>query len=233
MNHQLYMYSAVKRHFIERHDFYVAQVKKRLFSQFLDIEEEAETRANETYNSIGRYASEYDDPADYAEAAHEAGVDHYIMLSDLHNQVILGALAGMYHQWDKELRQFLASELRYTCPPETEKSVWNSNIGEVFDLLKHFGWDCRNATFFPGLDAGRLIVNIYKHGNGKALEDLSKKYPEYLFGYDTEQNSLPYRLDHELLTISEDQFGQLADSVRLFWETFPERSFYGGEETEK
>jgi hypothetical protein len=37
--------------------------------------------------------------------------------------------------------------------------------------------------------------------------------------------------DHELLTISEDQFGQLADNVRLFWEAFPEKSFYGGEET--
>jgi len=220
------MYSAVRSHFIERHDFYVEQVKKRLFLQFLDIEKEAETRANEAFNSMGRYASEYDDPADYAEAAHEAGVDHYLMLSDLHNQVILGALAGMYHQWDKELRQFLARELRHTCPPETEKSIWKENIAEIFDLLKDFGWDCRNASFFPALDASRLIVNVYKHGNGKALEDLSKRYPEYLFGYDTGQNSLPYRLDHELLTISEDQFEQLADNVRLFWQEFPERSYY-------
>jgi len=220
------MYGAIRSHFIERHDFYVEQVKKRLFLQFLDIEKEAETRANEAFNSMGRYASEYDDRADYAEAAHEVGVDHYLMLSDLHNQVILGALAGMYHQWDKELRQFLARELRHTSPPETEKSIWKANIGEVFDLLKDFGWDCRNAVFYPTLEASRLIVNVYKHGNGKALEDLSKRYPEYLFGYDTEQNNLPYRLDHELLTISETQFEQLADSVRLFWGEFPERSFY-------
>jgi len=217
---------------MERHDFYVEQVKKRLFSQFLDIEKEADTHANETYNSMGRYATEYDDPADYAEAAHEAGVEHYLMLSDLHNQVLLGALAGMYHQWEKDLRQFLARELRHTCPPETETAVWKENIGEVFDLLKRFGWDCRNAIFFPALDASRLIVNVYKHGNGNGLEHLSKKYPEFLFGYDAELDTLPYRLDHELLTITEDQFAELADGVRRFWEAFPERCFYRGEETD-
>jgi hypothetical protein len=142
------MYNGIRNHFIERHDFYVAQVKKRLFSQFLDIEAEAEACANETYNSMGRYTSEYDDPVKYAEAAHEVAVEHYlIMLHDLHNQVILGALAGMYHQWDKELRQFIARELHHTCPPETEKSIWKENIGELFGLLKDFGWDCQSAAF--------------------------------------------------------------------------------------
>jgi hypothetical protein len=58
------------------------------------------------------------------------------------------------------------------------------------------------------------------------LEDLFQKYPQYLFGYDVEENSLSYRLDHELVKISEDQFGQLASNIRLFWEEFPERSFY-------
>ena len=73
MQHQLYMYGAVRRHIMERHDFYVEQVKKRLFSQFLDIEKEADTHANETYNSMGRYATEYDDPADYAKLLTKLG----------------------------------------------------------------------------------------------------------------------------------------------------------------
>jgi hypothetical protein len=231
MPHQLYMYGGVRKHIIERHNFYFEQVKKRLFSAFHDIDKEADRHADEIYNRMGKYASEYSDPADYAEAAHEAGVDHLLMFAELYNQVILGALAGMYHQWDKELREFIVRELRYSCEDETLKSIWKSNIGEVFDLLKDFGWDCRNAPFFPGLDASRLIVNVYKHGNGNALEDLAKKYPEYLLGCESQQNSPYSRLDHDLLTITEDQFGQLADNVRLFWEDFPERSDYrGGEE---
>ena len=161
----------------------------------------------------------------------EARVDHLLMLAELHKQVILGALAGMYHQWDKDLREFLVRELRHTCTDEIENSIWKPNIGEVFDLLKHFGWDCQAAAFFPALDATRLIVNAYKHGNGKALDDLSKKYPEYLDEYYREPDNSFRRLDHEMLTITEERFGQLADSVRLFWEAFPERSFYRGEES--
>lgn len=194
MQHQLYMYSAIRRHIVERHDFYVEQVKKRLFAQFQDIEAEAETYGNEIYDAMGRYASKYDDPAMYAEAAHDATVDHLIMLSDLHNQVVLGALAGIYHQWDKDLREFIARELRHTTTDETIKSIWKANAGEVFDLLKDFGWDCRNTAFFPALDASRLIVNVYKHGNGKTLGDLSKKYPNYLVGRRRDWNVVPFPL---------------------------------------
>jgi hypothetical protein len=219
------MYSAFRTHVIERHNFYVAQVRKRLFSQFLDIESEAYAHGNEVYNSMGRYSSEDHHSAEYAEAAHEAEVEHYLVLHELHSQVILGALAGMYHQWDKELREFIARELRHTSTDETGKSVWKANIVELFDLLKDFAWDCRSAAYFSTLDACRLIVNVYKHGNGKALEDLAKKYPQYLPGYEVNSNDLSYHLDHEMLTITEDQFGQLANAVRLFWEDFPERSF--------
>jgi len=229
MQHQLYLYRGLRDNIIERHDFYVEQVKKRLFSAFQNIEEEAETYANETYDRMGRYASEYDDPALYAEAAHDAAIDHMWMLGELHKQVILGALAGMYHQWDKELRDFITRELRYTTTEETERTIWKVNSNELFDLLKDFRWDCRTEVFYPALDASRLIVNVYKHGNGKALEDLARKYPAYLFGYKPAVEGYTSRLDHEMLTVSEDQFEELAVNVRLFWEAFPERNYYRGE----
>src|SRR5579871_2176214 len=111
MSHQLYMYTAERRHIIERHDFYVDQIKKRLFLSFQNIDGEADAHANEVFHQMGRYASEYDDPTIYAEAAYEAAIEHVQLLADLHNQVILGALAGVYHQWDKELRKFMVREL--------------------------------------------------------------------------------------------------------------------------
>lgn len=35
-------------------------------------------------------------------------------------------------------------------------------------------------SYFPKLDACRLVVNVYKHGKGTALNQLRSRYPEYL-----------------------------------------------------
>jgi hypothetical protein len=73
------------------------------------------------------HASPDDDFASYAEAAYGARVDFMLMLVELNQQLILGALAGMYHQWDKELRTFIIRELNHTCDDEFLKSLWKSN----------------------------------------------------------------------------------------------------------
>ncbi len=227
MTHQLYMHGDIRKHIIERHNFYVAQVKKRLFSQFVDLETEAETHSNEVYENLGQRYAEDDDGGWCAEAAHDAGIDHYLMLSALHQQIILGAVAGMYHQWDKELREFIIREMRHTCTKESIELIWKEDIGAVYAFLEEFGWQCKTMAFFPDLDACRLIVNIYKHGNGKSLNDLSKKYPQYLTGYKLKEKNSPFPeyLNHEMRTITEEQFEQLSRSILAFWGAFPERSY--------
>ena len=57
------------------------------------------------------------------------------------------------------------------------ENAWRRN---VLDLLNDFGWDCRSLPSFSKIDACRLVVNVYKHGKGPSLEDLAKRYPEYL-----------------------------------------------------
>jgi len=228
---QLYMWIGVRRRILRRHDFYVAQIRARVLSQFQDIEGEATRYADEEYDRLGSLpGDENSDMAVVAEIAHDRGLEFYMLLADLRKQTLLGALAGLYHQWDKDLRDFVEKELTHSIVRETAKKIaWAANVAKVFELLEQFGWNCRACPFFPAIDACRLIVNVYKHGKGHSLEDLARTYPEYLEespGFDSTQAAFPTRsLDHEKLTVSQAQFEQIAGALRKFWEEFPERLF--------
>ena len=225
------MYSGIRKHILRRHDFFVEQVRTRVFSQFRDIEGEAQAHADNQYHWGGSLPARDDiDMSDVAEWALEEGIERYELLSDLRKQIILGALAGLYHQWDKDLREFVEAELRHDIRlGDAAKVAWDPNPRNVFDMLKQFGWDCREEGFFSKIDACRLIVNVYKHGKGRSLEDLAKTYPEYLRNLLGASNfdcsKWMDQLDHERLEISEAQFEVFAAALRTFWTKFPERLF--------
>jgi hypothetical protein len=225
------MWHGIRERILSRHDFYLAQVKTRVLSQFQDIEGEAESFATAEYERGG--AMPYDesiDMADVAEWATDRGHERYALLHDLKKQLILGALAGIYHQWDKDLREFIERELSHNYEMDyVRKIAWDPNIENVFDVLSQFGWNIKDRIWFANIDASRLIVNVYKHGKGRSLEQLAKLYPGYLnnvldeFGgiFATANRSL----DHDWLELSEPQFDSLAGALRMFWVEFPERLF--------
>jgi hypothetical protein len=226
MKPQLYLDISQRRHIIERHDFYVAQVKTRVLSHFVDIENEAECFAETEYQRLGSMGSgEHGDMCAVAEAAEARAQNFYALLSDLKKQTLLGALAGCYHQWDKELRGFLERELMHNFQAnDVQKLAWSKN---VTDVLKQFGWDIRERAFFLLIDACRLIVNVYKHGKGPSLDVLAKYYPIYLRNSlsDGVWPGLSQHVDHEWLDLSEVQFDEIAAAMRQFWDGFPERLY--------
>jgi hypothetical protein len=214
---QLHMWHGTRSRFLGRHDFYVEQIKERVFPPFRDIEAQAQAYGEEAYKSL--CSGTYDENVDAADLAE----------SDLKKQVLLGGLAGLYHQWDKDLRDFLEHELRHDLKADAAvKHSWHPDIGGIFDALKDFGWDCTAEPFYQKIDACRLIVNAYKHGKGKSLNDLAKRFPEYLPDPIPQTSPLFMGnefLDPERLDVSEAQFEKLAAALRQFWERFPERSF--------
>jgi hypothetical protein len=230
MQPQLHMTYGWREYLIKRHDFFVEQVTTRILSRFSNIEDEAERYAEEEFERIGNSpGSEYDysDMASVAETANENAQEYYSMLTDLRKQTALGAVAGMYHQWEKELRKFLELEMRHYFKAEAvKKYAWIVTVDDVFDVLKEFGWDCASLPFFKKVDACRLVVNVYKHGKGNSLESLNGKYPEYLENPMRQFKLFEGYLDHEWLAVSDTQVAEFAAALRDFWLAFPELLYW-------
>lgn len=230
MELQLYMDSGTRKMFQERHRFYAEQIRQRVLSQFRNIEQEAQRFADTEYQRLASLPCGEDggDLGAAAEQAEDAATGFYVLLDDLEKQVTLGALAGMYHQWEKDLRDFLERELQISIIPSIAKEVaWKDpNIERLFDLLEEFGWPLRTQAWFPKLEACRLVVNVYKHGKGRSLDQLAAKHPAYL-------KSPLYEIlprdrqdpDYQYLTLTEAQFREFDDSIASFWSQFPERLF--------
>lgn len=230
MQLQLYMWEGARRIFLDAHRFYVDQLKTRLLSQFDDIEGQADSFAEEAYERIGSSSGHGGfDMSDAADWAYEEAASHYLALTELRKQVLLGGLAGMYHQFDKQLREFIEREmLRYVDHEWTDRHVWKPAGDKVLDILEEFGWRVKSLPFYPLLDALQLVVNVYKHGKGRSLNELNDRYERFVVdpvkvaGYGEWRTTL----DHEWLTVTDDQFDEFAAAISDFWSAMPERLYY-------
>ncbi|MBK1625510.1 hypothetical protein [Afifella marina] len=214
---------------IEQHDFYVREARSRLLSRFENIEADADRAANAWLEEGGRWFNPDDDPGRYYEVANDVGIQHYQMLCDMREQTRLSVVAGMYHQWDKQLRDWLVREIQHwhrgDCVPA---KVWGGDFIRIVDLLESFGWPVRRADYFKSLDACRLVVNVYKHGEGPSLQDLKRRYPEYLhdpFGGEGSSLSNVALRDHTALRVDDHQFQGFDGAIRAFWGDVPESVF--------
>lgn len=227
------MWGPYRQSLIKRHQFYVEQARKRVLSQFENMEEEADKAAEEWLEqSSGRFDPDRHDPGDFYEAANDVGIEFYQLLSDMRDQTRLSVVAGMFHEWDKNLRGWLVQEIQHWHRGEMVVSkVWSVDFGKIADLLESLGWEIRSTDYFNTLDACRLVVNVYKHGTGKSLDDLKKACPEYLD--DPFRGSRPpwseKLLDHTHLKVSEKQFQAFSEAIVAFWRDVPE-DVVGGQE---
>ncbi len=221
------MWGPFRESLINGHLFYVKQARKRLLSQFDDMEAEAE-RASEEW--LEQRAQHFDpdrhDPGDFYEAANDVGIEFYGLLSDMREQTRLSVLAGMFHEWDKQLRDWLAREIQHWHRGDSATlKVWSADFSQIADLLESFSWNLHSTDYFRALDACRLVVNVYKHGEGKSLDELRTKFPEYLDDpiKDAGGSLLePKYRDHTHLKVSDNQLQEFSDAIVAFWRNVPE-----------
>ncbi len=221
------MWGPYRQSLIRGHSFYVEQARKRLLSQFEDMEAEADRASEEWLEERGQHFDpDRHDPGDFYEAAHDVGIEFYSLLSDMREQTRLSVVAGMYHEWEKQLRDWLVREIRHWHRGDTAAmKIWSANFSQIAALLESFGWNLRSTSYFQKLDACRLVVNVYKHGEGPALNDLKKNYPEYLadpFGGAGGAWSESTHRDHTHLRVSDDEFQMFSDAIVAFWRDIPE-----------
>lgn len=205
------------------HKFYVLQAKQRLLSQFNDISREADEVEKQHYEKLGQFFDpDRDDPADSYEAAYQEGISHYIALDEMRNTVTLALTAGMFHQFDKALREKMVMEFRRWQPTAVDPLIWNIDFPDLVELLEWTGIDIKSKTFYEKIEACQLLVNVYKHGKGRSHTELAGKYPQYYPNYTpgtVRRKTLPRP---EQLKVSEAQFTDIADAIRDFWLNIPE-----------
>ncbi len=223
-----YMWEPFRKSIIKSHCFYIEQSKKLLLSQFNDIGSISNQATQDWIQENSLFFDpDRDDPDEIYERANDFDIEFYIILSELRNQTYLNVVAGMFYNWDKALRSWLVTEVRsWHSGDMLPLEIWSVDFGKIFDLLECFGWNVRSTDYFRKLNACRLVVNVYKHGNGKAFEILQKNFPEYLNGTFLKDHSL--YADHSNLIVTDNHIQEFSNAIIAFWSEFPEKIFDSG-----
>lgn len=219
------MWEPFRKSLIASHQFYVEQATKRLLSQFTNIEAEADQAAKQwLVDNADRFNPDCHMPGDFEEFAFDAGLEFFELLKDMQGRTRLSVIAGMYHEWDKQLHQWTVDQMRGWCiGKKWESAVWRATLTNLADLFKPLGWAIRSKPYFSQLEACRLVVNVYKHGNGNSLTQLKRKYPQYLHDSVGEMfgESSVDRLSHQHLMVTDDQFAAFSEAIVSFWQDVP------------
>ena len=221
----LFYFATIDRsYFLDKHTFYVAEARKRLFAQFSDsyLEAEALQKEQDYYEAAGKcFDPDYDDEGGIWERAHDEGISHWIALSDMKNTVSLALTAGMFHQFDKELREKCIREFSHWIDTKIVTSmIWDIGFPRLIEILEWIGMDITSKTYYEKIDACRQVVNVYKHGDGHAHRELSATHPEYYQNFNI-LAGYQFSLGHEQLEVTETQFIEFADAITAFWNDIP------------
>jgi hypothetical protein len=224
------MWEQFRQDLMAEHRFYVEQAHKRLLSQFENIETEANKATEEHLEKVSiHFNADKHDPSRFNEAAHEAahekGIEFYQLLSDMHEATRLSVIAGMFHQWDKKLRGWIVGELRHDHHGKNAaKEIWSVDFLKMIDFLATCGFDVKALPCHNQLDAMRLVVNVFKHGNGQSLDNLKKSYPKFIsypLGFDDAPEMFRQYLDHADLKLTDVHVMQFSEAILDFWGALP------------
>ena len=215
---------------VANHQFYVAEAQKRLLAQFKEdaMKADADKFAEEWL--VGR-APHFDpdrhDPADAYEQAWDESVSFYQGLVDLRDTTRLSIIAGMYHEWEKQLRDWLGQELGHMgLGANTNAAIWKATIGDIFDFLETWQWPVRTKAYFGELEKCRLVVNVYKHGSGNSFNDLKALAPELVGATAELAGFFLSALDYTNLTLGDADLARFSEAIAAFWQDVPENTFF-------
>ncbi len=228
MKSQIYLHITTRNIFKSTIFSYQKVLNDRLFSNFENIEIEAEKYASDYYNELGKQpANDTIDMSDIADIALDKSIEFYEELSYVKYAFTATCISGIYHIWEQQVRKFLYDELRHDFSIDFSEFC-NKGIEDIKKIFYRFNLNIEKLKCWPKLDELRLLSNVIKHGDGKSLkalkssnEKLFKKYP-----YDDLYNRvIDSTLLEENLNIDQKLFIKYCEVLVNFWEELPERSY--------
>ena len=161
----LQMWGPTREHLIANHQFCVAQARTRLLDQFVDdaMKADAQRHSDEWLAERAHYFDpERDDPGANYEAAYDEHISFYLSLAGLRDSTRLSIIAGMFHEWEKQVRDWLGRELGHLGLKEhVHAAVWAAKFDELMDLFEQCAWPVRDQEFYSQLQRAQLVVNVY------------------------------------------------------------------------
>jgi hypothetical protein len=212
----------VRHTLITGHRFYVQQAKERLLSTFGDVSAEANAAADAHWEESGRsFNPDIHDEGEQAENAQNHGIMFFELLSEMHERTRLSVVAGMFHHWDKAWRRFLVDQLRlpgFVVGVHTRRAMWTMDSSQLESLVEALGWKVATFPGYARLDAMRLVVNVFKHGEGPSMDDLRQAYPEFVPVANGWARAFP---DDTSMKVTDTQLDDFADAIESFWLNVP------------
>ena len=199
-------------------------VFERLLPSFESVDKEADSVMEETWKRLGQRAGPDTDPGDLAEAAHDAGVDYYVMVAAAKQQALNLYTVGLHHLLEQQQLQLLRREL---LPRDEEDSVRLLNRNEFVTRLLEQGIDPTAYESWNSLEDLRFAANAIKHAEGQAAQTLKTRRPELfvyplfrgdeVFGGMAEIQKVYSPLAGEDIWIAESDLSGFFDAVDAFW----------------
>lgn len=227
------MWERRRKNLIEEHRFYVGEGRKRLTDQFSDVKKlelDADAYSDAWLKKAGeRFDPERHDPADFYEQAYDESIQHYLALEELGNSARLALISGMFHRWEKSLREWLTSNDcvgYFSIGDNLPSAIWKSNFGQVLEIFECVNLFQSGCAVREKLDTCRMVVNTYKHGSGSSERDLKAKRPELFdrYGWRTKDGmkKLSDFADYSDLYVQDVQIDEFAGAIQDFWKAVPE-----------
>lgn len=223
------MWRPIRERLIANHEFYVREAKRRLLDQFNDdsMKADADQYANEWLERRAMFFDpDRDDPGDNYEQAYEENISFFVSLEGLRDNTRLSIIAGMLHEWEKQFRDWLGREFgQHGFGKPMHDAVWMARTDDLFDLMEACGWPVRDRPYFNDLLICLLVVNVYKHGNGRSLDALKALAPAHIANGDLPAFFVS-ALDYSALSVSDEDLAQFAAAIAAFWHDIPENIFF-------
>ncbi|MCB1882682.1 MAG: hypothetical protein KDG89_01605 [Geminicoccaceae bacterium] len=217
---ELHFYEFAREYALRLNAAYAKGFRTRLLPTFADINLEANNAVNE-FADLARGMMDPDDAYQYAEEAYMHGLRVYEELDFIKRQTIALGLAGLFHLWERMIKRFIGDELR-RHGFQAKKDIGKWNFSDIVSCLKTFDFDLTQQAFWQDLNRLHLIANTVKHGYGPSRTRLAAEWPEIFNNLGAEASSF-VRLEYDDPQFAEEHFDQFAETLKTFWEHFPER----------
>lgn len=187
MKAQLYLHDSLRRNFQKPIELYKETYSSKINPIFENMEEEANTIAEERYQELGSsFNPDYHDPVDFAEAAWEAGLEHYEGMSLMKYNTKLMWISTLYQFWEQQVRKFIYEEVTMTHQFIDKKGneikfkdFCINGINDIKEEFLGFNQDLEKLSCWDKINELRLLTNVIKYVDGRSATQLKGLRPDF------------------------------------------------------